>query len=112
MVRQATSSLTILALAAAASMATLVIAAPAISADLTVTVTDKDGAPVSNAVVFLDSGSPTEPGTTVKMVQRNQSFNPDVLAIALGTRVQFPNEDPFRHHVYSFSPAKRFELKL
>ena len=112
MVRQATSSLTILALAAAANMAALFMAAPAISADLTVTVTDKDGGPVTNAVVFLDSGSPTEPGTTVKMVQRNQSFNPDVLAIALGTRVQFPNEDPFRHHVYSFSPAKRFELKL
>ncbi|NKB45497.1 MAG: methylamine utilization protein [Alphaproteobacteria bacterium] len=84
----------------------------ATAADLTVTVVDKDGNPVSDAVVFLIGGPPTEPGPTVKMVQRNQSFNPDVLAVSVGTSIEFPNEDPFRHHVYSFSPAKRFELKL
>ncbi|MBT4739642.1 MAG: methylamine utilization protein [Rhodospirillaceae bacterium] len=84
----------------------------ATAADLTVTVTDKDGKPVPDSVVFLMGGPPTEPGPTVKMVQRDQSFNPDVLAISVGTKIEFPNEDPFRHHVYSFSPAKRFELKL
>jgi hypothetical protein len=46
------------------------------------------------------------------MVQRDQSFNPDVLALSVGKKVEFPNEDPFRHHVYSFSPAKRLELNL
>lgn len=82
------------------------------SADLAVAVRDPDGNAVSNAVVFLMGGTPAQPGATIKMVQRNQSFNPDVLAVSVGTVVEFPNEDPFRHHVYSFSPAKRFELKL
>ena len=39
-------------------------------------------------------------------------FNPFVLVIPVGGVVAFPNLDSFRHHVYSFSPAKRFELKL
>lgn len=112
MLRQATSSLTLVTIFTAMSLVSLFSAAPVKSADLTVTVSDKDGNPVPDAVVFLEGGSPTEPQPSVQMVQRNQSFNPGVLAISLGTRVQFPNEDPFRHHVYSFSPAKRFEIKL
>jgi hypothetical protein len=35
-----------------------------------------------------------------------------VLAVRSGTRVAFPNSDNIRHHVYSFSPAKHFELRL
>jgi hypothetical protein len=35
-----------------------------------------------------------------------------VLAVQVGTAVAFPNSDDIRHHVYSFSPAKTFELKL
>lgn len=34
------------------------------------------------------------------------------MVVQAGTTVEFPNRDPFRHHVYSFSPAKSFELKL
>ena len=34
------------------------------------------------------------------------------LLIAVGTTVNFPNRDPLLHHVYSFSPAKSFEIKL
>ena len=33
-------------------------------------------------------------------------------AAPVGGQVSFPNKDGVRHHVYSFSPAKRFELKL
>jgi len=88
------------------------LAIPAGAATLAVTVVDSEGQPVPNAVVFLDSGTPTEPGPTQQMVQSGQSFNPDVLVVPVGTLVEFPNEDPFRHHVYSFSPAKQFELKL
>lgn len=90
----------------------LLTAASAIAADMSVTVTDDDGNPVSNAVVFLMGGPPTQAGPTAQVVQSNQAFNPDVIAVSVGTVVEFPNEDPFRHHVYSFSPAKRFELKL
>lgn len=86
--------------------------ASALSAEVSIVVRTTDGDPVSNAVVFLTGGSPVQPGPTIKMVQKNQSFNPEILAISTGTIVEFPNEDPVRHHVYSFSPAKRFELKL
>lgn len=85
---------------------------PTLSEELAVLVTDPDGEPIANAVVFLSGGAAAEPGPAVKMTQRNQSFNPEVLAVAVGTEVEFPNEDLVRHHVYSFSPAKRFELKL
>ena len=51
-------------------------------------------------------------GTTAEMVQSGQRFRPFVLPIQVGTTVEFPNRDPFRHHVYSFSASKTFELKL
>src|SRR5207302_1290602 len=35
-----------------------------------------------------------------------------VTAVQVGTAVMFPNKDNIRHHVYSFSPAKKFELPL
>jgi plastocyanin len=48
----------------------------------------------------------------VEMDQRNLQFDPFVLIVPVGADVSFPNRDPVRHHVYSFSPAKPFELKL
>ena len=65
-----------------------------------------------DAVVFVQSDSGSSTNQMEQMVQRNEAFNPFVLPVAVGTTVEFPNEDPFRHHVYSFSPAKQFELKL
>ena len=47
-----------------------------------------------------------------EMDQRNLQFDPFVLIVPVGADVTFPNFDPVRHHVYSFSPAKTFELKL
>ena len=44
--------------------------------------------------------------------QVGKEFVPRVMAIFVGTTVTFPNHDNVRHHVYSFSPAKRFELPL
>ena len=82
------------------------------AADLTVSVRDSEGQPVPDAVVFVQSDSGSSTNQMEQMVQRNEAFNPFVLPVAVGTTVEFPNEDPFRHHVYSFSPAKRFELKL
>ena len=46
------------------------------------------------------------------MDQRGLRFVPFVLPVQAGTSVAFPNSDNVRHHVYSFSPAKRFELRL
>ncbi len=47
-----------------------------------------------------------------EMVQHNLQFDPFVLIVPVGASVAFPNRDAVRHHVYSFSPTKAFELKL
>ena len=44
--------------------------------------------------------------------QQNLQFHPFLTIVPVGADVSFPNLDPTKHHVYSFSPAKRFELKL
>ena len=44
--------------------------------------------------------------------QVDKEFTPKVTAVLVGTSVTFPNHDDVRHQVYSFSPAKRFELPL
>ena len=46
------------------------------------------------------------------MAQQNIAFVPHVLIVPVGSSVTFPNRDKVRHHVYSFSKAKKFDLKL
>lgn len=46
------------------------------------------------------------------MDQVQKAFVPAVLVVRTGTPVIFPNSDTIAHQVYSFSPAKRFELGL
>jgi plastocyanin len=53
-----------------------------------------------------------QPGQKAIMDQRDLSFVPDVLVVQTGTAVDFPNSDQVRHQVYSFSPAKTFQLAL
>lgn len=87
----------------------------ALAGPLTVAVTDGKGAPLAGAVVFLDSAAAAravKPMPVMEMAQRNKAFVPDVLTVTKGTPVSFPNQDTVRHHVYSFSPVKKFELKL
>ena len=83
-------------------------------ADVTVIVSNAAGIPVADAVVaFYDGKTPANnPNAAGKIVQKNKMFNPKVTVVQTGTSINFPNEDSFRHHVYSFSPAKKFELKL
>lgn len=77
-------------------------------------VTGSDGAAVSGAVVFVQTPAPVSarPGTMAVVDQVNKTFVPGVLPIVVGTTVRFPNHDQIRHHVYSFSPTKTFELPL
>lgn len=86
----------------------------ALAAEARFVVTDAAGKPVSDAVVALYDGktAAVAGNATAKIVQKNRQFNPKLTVIQTGTSVQFPNEDSVRHHVYSFSPAKKFELKL
>jgi plastocyanin len=103
---------------AAIALAVGAIAGSALAADLTVTVKGEDGAPLADAVVLVHTaggagmGGPIHYGWPVVMTQQNISFNPYVLIVPVGTTVPFPNKDKVRHHVYSFSAAKKFELKL
>jgi len=93
----------------------LLVSASSQAAELTVNVTDSQGAPVAGAVVFLESAASSaavQPVTDARIVQKNKTFVPDVLVIPRGTAVYFPNEDTVRHHVYSFSAIKPFEIKL
>lgn len=46
------------------------------------------------------------------MDQKDLRFVPHVLAIQVGTTVEFPNSDPVAHNVFSISKAKRFNLGL
>jgi plastocyanin len=76
-------------------------------------VVDQLGQPVADAVLTLKGPAGSTPiSTKADMDQRNKEFVPHVLAVHTNTNVTFPNSDNIRHQVYSFSPAKRFELKL
>ena len=91
-------------------------ASPAFAGVLTIRVVDSAGHPVSDAVVTLRPlrEAPPRPRVTtgLQVVQQNTEFRPFVSVVPVGATVAFPNLDSFRHHVYSFSAPKRFELKL
>src|SRR5881628_1919809 len=92
------------------------LAAPTIAAPLAVRVVDVSGHPVREAVVTIypAGGAARAPRVAGRFAvsQRNLQFHPFLTIIPVGADVSFPNLDPTKHHVYSFSPAKRFELKL
>jgi len=70
-----------------------------------------DGA--ANVVVSLPDLIGSRPQATnarPEIRQVNQSFQPRVLGVALGTTVEFPNHDPIFHNAFSYSRAKRFDL--
>ncbi len=78
-------------------------------------VQDKNGKPLPDAIVFLESAeakAAAKPLKGVEVAQIARQFKPAVTVVTPGTAVLFPNNDTVRHHVYSFSPAKTFELKL
>nr|WP_297458776.1 methylamine utilization protein [uncultured Halomonas sp.] len=87
---------------------------PAFAASLSINVVDaSNGAPLKDAVVELYAPNVAPlPMMPHQISQRGRMFDPHVLAIPVGSAVTFPNLDDTRHHVYSFSPAKTFELAL
>ena len=88
----------------------------AASGNVTIGVRDAAGSLVDGAVVALYGNglTPMEAvgGPVHVMDQIDKQFSPRVLVIRPGERISFPNSDNIRHHVYSFSPAKTFELPL
>lgn len=76
-------------------------------------VSDQQGVPVSEAVVLLLGAAALVPAASEVVVdQVNLTFVPRVVVVPKGGSVRFPNSDATRHHVYSFSDAKTFELRL
>lgn len=91
------------------------LALPLRAGTLVVDVLQGTGRPLADAVVFLESPQArrqVRPLDKAEMGQAGKQFMPQVLVVTTGTAVDFPNRDTVRHHVYSFSPVKKFELKL
>lgn len=78
------------------------------------TISSSNGVPVANVALALYGSAPAVYSgvATAVMDQRNKQFEPKLLVVRKNTQVSFPNSDDMRHQVYSFSPAKRFELRL
>src|SRR6476469_6395596 len=90
-------------------------ASPLAAAPLNVRIVDASGRPVRDAVVTLyPAGAARQPraGGRYVIAQQGLQFRPFMTVIPVGADVSFQNLDPTKHHVYSFSAAKRFELKL
>lgn len=82
---------------------------------LEVLVTNPAGQPLPGAVVFLESRearATVKPMANAEVAQAQKRFTPSVSVVTVGSAVSFPNRDTVRHHVYSFSPVKKFEIKL
>ena len=95
--------------------ALVTLTAPAGAASLQVQVQEPSGKALPQAVVFLesrDAKAAVKPLQNAEIAQASRQFVPQVNVVTVGTSVTFPNRDTVRHHVYSFSPAKTFELKL
>lgn len=71
----------------------------------------------SNVVIWL---TPLErhvtdvslPATRARLVQRNKRFEPHVVAVTVGSEIEFPNLDPYFHNVFSIYKGKPFDLGL
>ena len=78
-------------------------------------VSDGNGKLLSHAVLMLEPAAgklAVAPMSGVEISQVKRQFTPQISVVTVGTAVAFPNFDTVRHHVYSFSAAKAFELKL
>jgi plastocyanin len=103
-------------LAALAGLILVSSAVPGHAAELRVLVKDHHGKLVADAVVLAtpvdakNAQRAKPPADTVDQVDKQ--FVPYVKPVFVGSKVRFPNSDHIRHQVYSFSPAKKFELPL
>jgi plastocyanin len=101
--RQYLTTALMLALATSVSAGTIV-----------VDVKDPRGTALVDAVIYASPEGREMPtvARTAVMDQKNKTFVPHVLPVQVGASVKFPNSDDIQHQVYSFSPAKTFNLPL
>jgi plastocyanin len=61
-------------------------------------------------VIVVETAEGSASTRTVRMAQHDTAFSPAVLVVGPGTTVEFLNDDPFFHNVFSYSPTRRFDL--
>jgi plastocyanin len=98
-------------------MAALALASPALAGIVKgqVEVVEKSGrktADLSDVVVYVDGIKAKPRPSRATMTMKSKSFTPRVVAIGVGSTVDFPNEDPIFHNVFSVSGENRFDLDL
>jgi plastocyanin len=90
--------------------------AAAQTAEIRALVKDQKGKAVADAVILVVPADPRNAlhahAPTAAVDQVDKQFVPYVKPIFVGSTIRFPNSDNIRHQVYSFSPAKKFELPL
>lgn len=102
-------------LTASIALAALLCSVTAPAARLDVRVQTSAGKPLMGAVVTaarMDSSDHAAAPVHVAVTQVDLSFQPDLVVVPIGSSVDFPNNDTVSHQIYSFSPAKRFQLPL
>jgi plastocyanin len=80
-----------------------------------VTLVDKDGRPakeVAEAVVWVEGPRVRPRPSSAKVVMKGKAFAPRIVVVPVGGSVEFPNEDPVFHNVFSVSGDNRFDLDL
>ena len=90
-------------------------AARVLAASVGIAVIDRNGTSVEDAAVYLeplDAKTPPLKSRTVEIEQKDRRFSHLMAVVQVGQGILFPNRDSVRHHVYSLSQAKLFELKL
>lgn len=94
--------------------AVFALCATARAGEIVAEVKDSRGAPVADAVVYATplAGQPPQRPQPAVIAHQNQQFVPYVTAVQVGTLVNLPNRDAVKHHAYSISTAKKFELPL
>ena len=87
----------------------------ALASSVAVQVQDAAGKPLADVVLYAEPEGGAAAPKNLKpatIEQRGLKFLPLVSVVQAGSQVSFPNNDRVRHHIYSFSPAKKFDQKL
>jgi plastocyanin len=92
-------------------------AAGANATGIVVQVQDAAGKVLPDTVIFVEPEGGAAAGraaapAAAEIEQKGLKFMPLVTVVQTGAKVQFPNNDKVRHHIYSFSPAHKFDQKL
>lgn len=93
-----------------------VLSAPAmaVATGIAVQVQDIAGKPLPDTVIYAEpeGAAPSGKPATALIEQKGLKFLPLVTVVQTGATINFPNNDKVRHHIYSFSPAHKFDQKL